>query len=448
MKTTELENIEVSESRQRKTFNKRRMEELSKSIVSNGLFHPIVVEPLDDGGTGTVTLIAGERRLRVVKELIEKKTPFRHDGQEVPLGTIPTVFVDELDEVTRLEIEIEENVTREDFTVQEKAAAYAQLHELRIKQKGEYDKGESQRTGDTVGQTLLATAQEIHGDDAGDSKVKDLSDLLVIAEHLDDPEVAAAKTKSEALKAIKDTKRAKVRKELAEQFDLTEAPHVLFHADSYNLEAVSGAPFDVILADPPYGREMHKEKNAGTRKHNYDDSEEAFQQMLAELPGLCDRLTKPQAHGYIFCDIRRWSELFVAFELSSFQCWPRPLIWDKGNTGSFGDMEYGFRQTYEAILFINKGRRTMAKPHTEVFRCQNPTSGNHAAGKPPELLIELLSCSVLPTNTILDPYCGEGNIFPAATELKCTATGIEKEESTYHMAVATLEALTNNESKE
>jgi DNA modification methylase len=60
----------------------------------------------------------------------------------------------------------------------------------------------------------------------------------------------------------------------------------------------------------------------------------------------------------------------------------------------------------------------------------------HAAEKPVELYRRLLSRSCQIGDTVLDPCCGTGTIFPAATLCRVTATGIEQDEETGILAEA------------
>ena len=73
---------------------------LAKSIQSYGLFHPIVV-----GRDGT--LLAGGRRFTAI--------------QSLSWTTVPVHFIDEVDPLLVREIELEENLLREDLTWQEEA---------------------------------------------------------------------------------------------------------------------------------------------------------------------------------------------------------------------------------------------------------------------------------------------------------------------------------------
>ena len=65
-----LEKIVPNPNQPRKTFDEESIVELSQSIKQVGLIQPLIVRRLSNG---TFELIAGERRLRALKLLGEKK---------------------------------------------------------------------------------------------------------------------------------------------------------------------------------------------------------------------------------------------------------------------------------------------------------------------------------------------------------------------------------------
>ncbi|KKK49198.1 hypothetical protein LCGC14_3137470, partial [marine sediment metagenome] len=196
--------------------------------------------------------------------------------------------------------------------------------------------------------------------------------------------------------------------------------------------------FDVILTDPPYGIDIHTKETFDADSHEYDDSDITFQDILATLPSIAYRTAKENAHLYCFCDIRRFTELLVAFELGGWTVWSRPIIWDKGNTGSYGNIEYGFRACYDAILFARKGDKKVTAGYRDVINITQKTTQAHPAGKPVELFSELLKRSVLPGDRVADFFCGSGPIFPAAANNKCIAYGWEINEKYHAMAAESL----------
>ena len=426
MRTIPIQKVVVSEDRQRRDFDKETLKELTDSIASEiGLLQPIVLR------NDQLTLVAGERRLRAVTQL---EGDYKHDGEDITAGFIPFVTVDELSAEQLHEAELAENAIRVDLSWQERARAIAALHEFRVEQRGLYDRS----TGE--GQSIKATATEVLGHEALGTPAQEVADAILLTEFLDDPLVAAAPDIKTAKKAIREDLANRERLKRAKHFDSATTKHRLILGSAFDVELETGK-YHTILTDPPYGIDAHKTDTFDADSHEYDDSIDAFRRIAGWLPKTSFRLAAAQAHLYCFCDIRRFTELFVEFELSGWDVWPRPLIWDKGNTGSYGDIEHGPRSCYEAILFANKGRRRVTAGYRDVINITQKTNSKHPAGKPVELYSELLKRSALPGDHVIDFFAGSGPIFPAAEEQKVFATGIELHEKYHAMCVERLEEL-------
>lgn len=429
MKTIDIKEIIVSDNRQRRKFDEKLLEELADSMQSEiGLLQPIVLQHDEE------TLVAGERRTRAAQIIYSRGGEFIHDNTTVPVGHIPYVTVDELSLEQLQEAELAENAIRVDLSWQERARAIAELHKFRVGQRGEYDRS----TGE--GQTLKATATEIRGSDAKGSQIQEVADALLLSEFLDDPMVAAAPDIKTAKKQIREDLANQERLKRAETFDASDSKHHLILGSSFEVDLPRGH-FQVIVTDPPYGIDADKKDTFDLDSHEYDDSHDAFREIATWLPHYTFDVAAEQAHIYVFCDIRRFAELFVEFELSGWEVWPRPLIWDKGNTGSYGNIEYGPRSCYEAILYAIKGKRKATAGYRDVINITQKTNNLHPAGKPVELYAELIKRSALPGDHILDLFAGSGPIFPAAESQKVFATGIELNPKYHAMCVARLEEL-------
>ncbi len=108
--TTNILSLKASEVRTNKyqprtEFNREKLDELIRSVKEKGIVQPILVRKTSDG----FELIAGERRLRAVKEL--------------GIEDIPAIVKD-VDDLSSLEISLIENIQREDLNPIEEANAY------------------------------------------------------------------------------------------------------------------------------------------------------------------------------------------------------------------------------------------------------------------------------------------------------------------------------------
>ncbi|MEA1939978.1 MAG: ParB/RepB/Spo0J family partition protein [Candidatus Caldatribacteriota bacterium] len=92
----------------RKNFNREKLDELKESIKIHGLIQPIVVRKVSNG----YELVAGERRLKAVKELKLKKIP---------------VIIKNFGNEKSLEIALVENIQREDLNLIDQANGFKRL---------------------------------------------------------------------------------------------------------------------------------------------------------------------------------------------------------------------------------------------------------------------------------------------------------------------------------
>lgn len=106
-----LELIKPPEWQPRQKFEVEKLESLKESIRQHGLLQPIVVEPFEDG----FRVVSGERRYRALLEL----------GFEM----IPVRILDHLTDSERIQVQIAENLQREDVTPIERARAVLKLFE-------------------------------------------------------------------------------------------------------------------------------------------------------------------------------------------------------------------------------------------------------------------------------------------------------------------------------
>lgn len=419
MKITQAANIQVPENRQRKTFTQEHLDELSASFDRVGLLHPIVVRSVGRD----LFLVAGERRLRTLIARGEAGKSTECGSLRISPGEVPYLELGELSHEKAMEAELEENIRRVDLSWQERATAEAALHAIRTRQAEE--RGERQTIRDTALETRGGTLDTLSG-----TVQQQVSQNLVLAKHLHDPEVAAAKTPKEALKVLQKKAEATKRVELAKAFDLEQAespsvPHTLLVGDiREHLRSLPDGHFQVLLTDPPYGIDADSFGDQSGQGHSYADSHEYFTELLNLLADEGYRVCAEQAHAYIFCDPRRFDEIKILFELAGWSVWATPLIWAK-NTGMLPRPEYGPRRTYETILFATKGDKRTNLVRPDVLVHPSVRGLVHGAQKPVSLYQDLLERSSAPGDSVLDPFAGSGTIFPAANRLKLRATGVE-----------------------
>ena len=182
MPKLKVSEIKIGENRIRK--NLERLDELAASIRKYGLLHPIVVDK------STKTLIAGERRLRA----------------HMVLGCddIQVNYREDLDIFQLKELELEENLSREQLTWQEEVTARKELHQIKQRIYGESGSGKE------GGWRLEDTAEALGLDKSTLSVDLTLADGI---EHF--PELARIPSKKKAMEVLKAARERAILKELA-----------------------------------------------------------------------------------------------------------------------------------------------------------------------------------------------------------------------------------------
>ena len=108
IRNVEVARIKPNPAQPRQIFDEGALAELAASIAARGVLQPILVRQTDDG----YELIAGERRWRA--------------AQRAQLHEIPAI-IRELDEESRAEVALIENIQRENLNAIEEAEAYRRL---------------------------------------------------------------------------------------------------------------------------------------------------------------------------------------------------------------------------------------------------------------------------------------------------------------------------------
>lgn len=417
----------ILNDRVRKTFKQEPIDDLADNILEKGLFHAILLR--NDGKT----LVAGERRLRAVIALYENGRIFTYNGKKVKAQHIPFVTLEDLSELQVREAELDENDLRQAIDFKERAAAISDLHKLRTEQA--IEAGTTHHKKDT--------AAEVFGLDSNNQRITDVSNDLVIAEHLDDKDVQKAKNTKEALSVIKKKLEKAHREKLADNFNLeaTGTLHTLLNADCRDiLPTLEDETFDLIVGDPPYGIAADTFRNQSAVEHDYDDSKDYADEIMTTIAVEGFRITKPKAHAYIFCDILRFEHIKkTIFEPAGWYVWKWPLIWSKGATvGLLPRPDHGPRRTYEAILYAIKGDKKVYAVGPDVLIDPHERGVERGAHKPVGLYETLINRSCLPGNKIIDPTCGTGPILTAASRCNVFATAIEIDKAGFSQATERL----------
>lgn len=425
--------VVVLPNRQRKDHAIAQHQDLVESIRSRGLLHAPVLRRTETG----LVLVAGERRLRAIRDLIELGERFSYDGSPVPEGQIPYTTLGDLSPLEAEEAELEENIRRVDLTWQERAAATARLADLR------------RRQAEVSGAPLPSVADialEVRGHSHGGYHVSTAKEII-LSKHLDDPEIAKSASLKEAYKTLQRKDRA-IRNEalaVAVGKTLSASSHKVLHGDVRDLVAnIPDRTFDCILSDPPYGMGADEFGDSGglaAGAHFYKDGYDDWLNLMEFIIPQLSRVAKDDAHMYLFCDVDRFHQLRNWVTAWGWNVFRTPLIWYKPQGSRAPWPDAGPQRKYECILYAKRGAKKVQFLRGDVLEFQADENLGHPAQKPVALYEELLRRSVVPGDRVFDPFAGTGPIIPAAHNLKCFATAIEQDAAAYGICVSRTKVL-------
>lgn len=431
--------IDIPDRRQRKEIPLASLQDLRTDILEHGLLHAPVVQRRQEGDGLRYTLVAGERRLRSLDLIATADSFFTHDNVTFTPGEIPVVEIDEaFDLITRNKIELSENIHRVELPWQDRVAALAYIHQLRV--------------AANPSQSVIETAREIAAaggtpSSGGSSTTVDsvrlrIAEAVVVSRHLDNPAVAKARNATEAYnQVIASEEKAFLAELIKRQGPIVGASVEVRHGSCLDiLPKLDGGQFDTILADPPYGISVNAQgfRDRTVHHHNYDDSPDAAKQILSCIITEGFRVTKPRANLFLFCDIDLFGWLKDACLRAGWDPFRTPITWGKSDSEGMAPWgREGFRRTTEWLLFARKGQKGLYHPPIDYLRHNRVARNEREYGpeKPLPLLRELLSASSLAGDYILDPCCGSGSTLLAAKQLKMRALGIEIDEKAYNIAL-------------
>ena len=401
--------------RQRKDLGE--IEKMMESINTFGQFNPIIINRQNE-------LIMGGRRLAACTALGIK---------------VRACYKDTIDPVLMRELELEENIQRKSLTPAEECIAIKELVELKQSKHGKAVQGRS-------GGFSLSDAGELIGKTKGNViEAIQIADMLAAFPNLSD-----AKTKSEIKKAYKGLQRIQSSVDALSSFkekSKTEDRFKLFNSDAIDyMRSIPNNSIDLLLTDPPYGIDIHKNaitsggKTGGdntTTGIKYEDSLEYAEKLYLNLAEQSFRFTKENAHAFIFLAPSNFELIKTHFESFGWLCSPRPLIWIKQSSGQNNQPEKWFSSAYEMILFARKPAsilRQVGKP--DWIQCDIVSSSNriHQAEKPVPLIKELIERVAIAGDKLCDPFMGSGAIIESACDLNLFAEGNELSIESYAIA--------------
>ncbi|MCW4027940.1 MAG: ParB N-terminal domain-containing protein [Candidatus Bathyarchaeota archaeon] len=439
-------------NRQRKKMNEDQFEELCGSIEKHGQLQPGVCRLDEDDSP---VLIIGERRLKACEKLGIK---FSYTLKE-----------DIEDEATLQELELTENLYRENLSWQDRVEAILCLHELWQETRG------TTRSGTSGGHGIRDTAAELH---TSVGNTQEDIELALFAREI--PEVAEAPNKTVAKNIVRRIK-SDVHREAALDEALEKANEsreslregvtkigtkgvspaeiraaatsagtpidegieegsdlqVAFKQEArildYDRRSLEGKledlasslqqeSFDVVIFDPPWGVEHDKVSIKSGKAKNFDDSKEKFDKNIQPWLEIIFKLMKPDSHLYLFFGIVNHQKVYDALEAVGFTTNRMPILWKKRGAHHTRNPKVWPGRCYEAIAYARKGSKdlvTFGVP--DIIETPAPTQrmkDSHPNAKHPDIYRNLLLRSCNPGELVLDPMSGSGMFGVACESLR------------------------------
>jgi ParB/RepB/Spo0J family partition protein len=425
----ELDNLPVSsiEFTDRARENYKDLDVLAKDIEEKGVIQPIAVMRNKEGAENPFKLLAGGRRFSAVVLSESTHIPCR-------------VYPETLSELDQKEIELMENISRDDFDWKEEVALRDQIQKLQEERHGK-------QVGSGGGHSMRDTAKMLGTSPASISR--DLTLARGLEEHED--ELSKAKSKSEALRTLKKIERKQEEKVVADNLEKSlqndgneRLKRVLTNGYIVKdfFEGVSVVPdraASFIEVDPPYAIALDKIKRGAEREtspgiENYNEvASEDYQDFLDNLFAECYRVLA--GNGWIVCwyGIQWYHVVLASLENAGFQVVDLPAIWTKtGHQGQTRVPDVRLGNVYEPFFYARKDNsaiiRQPGRTNQFNFKSLHPDHKVHPTERPIEMIEEVIRTFCIPGGHIMVPFLGSGNTMLAASNLGSTCFGFDLSE--------------------
>ena len=396
-----IREIFIPPDRQRQSVKESAIAELAVSIQSKGQLHPLTVAPIDRVRFPDVAphinyqLIAGYRRL-LASALLK-------------LQTVKAELHENLTQIEQEEIELDENLQREQLSWQDEIKAKARLVELR-----------KELYGDSI-RDVAAHVGESRGELWEDQRLAKAIELI--------PELANSKNKTQAQNKLRllqrrETLTAKAAELQAGKLD----PALLAYETKVKLgdalTLVKTWPtgvFHCIVTDPPYGINLDsgETKKGNAHPQIYADDTYDVMDLTAQIIPEAYRILQENTHAYFFFDIKQYARILRLLTEAGFTVDPIPLLWVKPGSGQVNHPDSRWGSGYEACFFCRKGNRALLRQGQSNVLQHDPVPSNkkiHPVEKPVSLLRQLIESSTAPGEVVVDFFGGSGSTAEAAMQ--------------------------------
>ena len=426
MKNIPLLKIDLTNRARKKYTN---LDHLVKDFQEKGIISPIAVQlrdtPAGEDDPFEYTLLAGGRRCAAA--VLAK------------METIPArIYPAEMSDLERREIELMENISREELHWTERVWLTEEIDKLKKEQFGE-------AIGPSEGHSSNDTAKLLGVSPMTVSRDKRLAEGLRRHGEV----IADAKNASEALATLKKVERKEEAEESARAFnrELEEG-----NVDELKQKIINGYILDAffervkmvpdmavsfIEIDPPYGMDL---KNIKKVEHDlqldvedyHEIDEVEYSSFLTDLFFECERAMLPNSWMICWCAIQWYSEVIDCMKAAGLSPATVPGVWTKGNTtGQTNNPTRILGSSCEFFVYARKGDAILRDPGRSNRFDFKPIFADdkvHMAERPIEMMEELIALFTPPGGRIMVPFLGSGNTLLAAFNKGFSGFGYELNE--------------------
>lgn len=425
-----ISEIFIPPDRQRVKVTESKIAELAISIKTFGQLHAITVAKMDfvrfpDAAPHLkYILVAGYRRSLATTVL---KEPY-----------IEANFREELDPLQQAEIELDENLQREQLSYQDECNAKLKMMNIRR---------------ELYGDSIRDVAEHV-----GESRGEFWEDIQLAKAMAIIPDLGKAKNKTQAKNKLRlITRRMKMQEKAEELANAVERDPSL---SIFTTKVFLGDCTDVVktwadgclhcvITDPPYGigLDQGEMKKGNLHPVIYEDDHYKIMDLYERIAREAYRLLRDDTHAYFFFDIKAYSEVYKALSGVGFNVEPIPLIWAKPGSGQTNDPSVRWGNSYETCFFCRKGNRALLRQGQANVLNHAPVPHSqkiHAVEKPTALLRQLIESSTVKGEVIADFFGGSGSLAQAAMELGRNFLIVEKDAGYHAQIIDRLSKLVEN----
>jgi ParB family chromosome partitioning protein len=404
-------------TRARKTY--KNVEKLAESIKEHGLIQPILL-------SNEMVLIAGGRRLRAIKhlgweEIPEEYIKYRRDVSELELR----------------ELELLENVERENLTYQEECQAKLELDRLWKEIHGDAVKDRTRN-----GWSLRKSAALV-----GENPSNFAKDVSLAQAMHEIPELAQCQNKAEAHRLLNKMMESHDRREAIRSAPEEKKGSIKYANHHFRIgdaveELKKMHPTNAYFAevDPPYAVDLteltaRNPTRAASHTHTYyhEISKQIYPQVCRDIATELYRTLGEHA-WVIWWFAWDWERfIFRLLKRVGFKVDRVPSIWVKAHTACASqNAKYLPARDYEQFFLARKGNAVIERAHGCVYTHQGVPSNKRtcSAEKPVELYEEIID-TLLPQGERcvgIIPFLGSGNCLRALYKKGHTGFGFDRSE--------------------